>query len=101
MSSWTWARSVYSLARTAPESPRCLIAYGSFATAPSAEFELASASRSHGIGILFDGAAEDDQRVVITLRTDKVEYALRFDLTSGRIDPSPGERLTRTRPRRS
>jgi predicted ATPase len=56
--------------------------------------ELASASRSHGIGILFDGAAEDDQRVIITLRTDEVEYVLRFDLTSGRIDPSPGELLT-------
>jgi predicted ATPase len=56
--------------------------------------ELASASRSHGIGILFDGAAEEDQRVEITLRTDTVEYALKFDLSSGRIDPSPGELLT-------
>jgi predicted ATPase len=56
--------------------------------------ELASASRSHGIGILFDGAAEDDQRVEITLGTDEVEYALRFDLTSGRINSSPGELLT-------
>lgn len=56
--------------------------------------ELASAQRSHGIGILFDGAPEDDQRVSIELQTDTVRYALQFDLTSGRIDPSPGERLT-------
>jgi predicted ATPase len=56
--------------------------------------ELASASRSHGIGILFDGATEEDQRVEIALRTDTVEYALKFDLASGRINPSPGELLT-------
>jgi predicted ATPase len=56
--------------------------------------ERASAQRSHGIGILFDGAPENDQRVSIELRTDAVRYALQFDLSSGRIDPSPGERLT-------
>lgn len=56
--------------------------------------ELASAQRSHGIGILFDGAPEDDQRVSIELQTDLVRYALEFDLASGRIDPLPGERLT-------
>lgn len=55
--------------------------------------ELASAQRSHGIGILFDGAGEDDQRVSIELQTDAVSYALEFDLASGRIDPLPGERL--------
>jgi predicted ATPase len=55
--------------------------------------ELASASRSHGIGILFDGAPREDQRVEIALRTDTVEYALTFDLASGRINPSPGELL--------
>jgi predicted ATPase len=55
--------------------------------------ELASANRSHGIGILFDGAPEDDQRVSIELRTDAVHYALQFDLSSGRINPWPGERL--------
>lgn len=55
---------------------------------------LASSQRSHGIGILFDGAPEDDQRVSIELRTDSVHYALQFDLSSGRIDPAPGERLT-------
>jgi len=56
--------------------------------------ERASAQRSHGIGILFDGAPEDDQHVLIELRTDAVHYTLQFDLSSGRIDPSPGERLT-------
>lgn len=56
--------------------------------------ESASAQRSHGIGILFDGAAEDDQRVSIELRTNSARYALEFDLTSGRINPFPGERLT-------
>ncbi len=55
--------------------------------------ELASASRSHGIGILFDGAPENEQRVSITLHTDAVEYSLTFDLTSGRIDSMPGETL--------
>jgi len=56
--------------------------------------ELASTQRSHGIGILFDGASEDDQRVSIELQTDTVRYTLEFDLASGRIDPLPGERLT-------
>jgi predicted ATPase len=55
--------------------------------------EPASASRSHGIGILFDGAPDDDQRVLIELATDSVKYILRFDLSSGRINPSAGEKL--------
>lgn len=57
--------------------------------------ELASASRSHGIGILYDSAPDDEQRVSISILTDLVEYALVFDLASGRIDASPGETLTR------
>lgn len=56
--------------------------------------EVASSQRSHGIGVLFDGTREDDQRISSELQTDTVSYALQFDLTSGRIDPSPGERLT-------
>lgn len=55
--------------------------------------EQASTSRSHGIGILFDQAEEDDPRIEIEISTDQVRYALQFDLSSGRIDSSPGEHL--------
>jgi predicted ATPase len=54
--------------------------------------ELASSTRSHGIGILYDGAADGDQ-IAITLVTDTIEYELRFGLSAGRIEPSAGERL--------
>jgi predicted ATPase len=54
--------------------------------------ELASSTRSHGIGILYDGAVEDEQ-VAVTLATDETEYELRFGLSSGRIEPFAGERL--------
>lgn len=59
--------------------------------------ELASSNRSHGIGILFDGASEDDQSVSIELTTDDVRYLVQFSLSSGRIDSSPGERLVNLR----
>jgi predicted ATPase len=54
--------------------------------------ELASSARSHGIGLLYDGADEGDQ-VSISLSTPGLEYALRFGFASGRIDPFAGERL--------
>jgi ABC-type cobalamin/Fe3+-siderophores transport system ATPase subunit len=54
--------------------------------------ELASSVRSHGIGILFDGAADGD-RISIALATDSAEYELTFGMSSGRIEPFAGERL--------
>lgn len=54
--------------------------------------ELASSARSHGIGILWDRAADDDQ-LAISLATDRVKYSLRFGLSSGRIEPFVGEKL--------
>ena len=53
--------------------------------------ELASSTRSHGIGLLWDGAEEDT--ISIMLGTDQVEYELQSTLTSGRIEPFLGERL--------
>ena len=55
--------------------------------------EVASSERGHGIGILWDGALEDE-RISVELATDGVSYALSFSLSAGRLDPFPGERLT-------
>lgn len=54
--------------------------------------ELASSQRSHGIGILWDGADEGAQ-IAIAVSTDNVEYELTFGLSSGRIEAFPGEVL--------
>jgi len=54
--------------------------------------ELASSERSHGIGILWDGA-EDGAQISICLANDKVEYSLTFGLSEGRIESFAGERL--------
>ena len=54
--------------------------------------EVASSERGHGIGILWDGALEDE-RVSVELANDDVSYALSFSLSAGRLDPFPGERL--------
>ena len=54
--------------------------------------EVASSERDHGIGILWDGALED-QRISVELANDDVSYALSFSLSAGRLDPFPGERL--------
>ena len=54
--------------------------------------ELASSERDHGIGILWDGAVED-QRIKIELADGDITYGLSFTLSAGRIDPFPGERL--------
>jgi len=52
----------------------------------------ASSNRSHGIGILWDGA-DDDARISLAVATDNVDYSLTFGLSSGRIEPFPGEVL--------
>ena len=54
--------------------------------------ELASSERSHGIGILWDGAEEGAQ-ISLSLADDRVEYALSFGLSAGRIEPFAGEQL--------
>lgn len=55
--------------------------------------ELASSDRSHGIGILWDGANVDDDKIFIELATGDVAYSLSFSLSAGRIEPFVGERL--------
>ena len=57
--------------------------------------ELASSARSHGIGLLYDGAPED-ALLELTLISGPATYELRFGLSSGRIEPFPGEKLTLT-----
>jgi predicted ATPase len=52
----------------------------------------ASAQRSHGIGMLWDGAAHD-ALIEIGLETEAARYALEFGLSSGRIESHVGERL--------
>ena len=54
--------------------------------------ELASSERSHGLGILWDGA-EDDAQIALTLANSNVEYTISFGLSSGRIEPFAGEHL--------
>ena len=54
--------------------------------------EVASSERSHGIGVLWDGA-EEDAGITIELRTGSIEYGLTFSLSAGRIEPFAGEKL--------
>ena len=54
--------------------------------------EVASSERSHGIGILWDGA-EDDAGILIELETNSVAYGLRLSLSAGRLEAFAGERL--------
>lgn len=54
--------------------------------------EVASSERSHGIGVLWDGA-DDDAGITIELGTGSIEYRLTFSLSAGRIEPFAGERL--------
>lgn len=58
--------------------------------------DMASAVRSQGIGLLFDGAAAG-QPLVVTVETASLLYELAFGLSSGRIEPFPGERLVSTK----
>jgi predicted ATPase len=66
--------------------------------------EFASSDRSHGIGILYDGAASDEpgtgpgtadssEQISVALATEAIEYELRFGISSGRIEPFAGEQL--------
>ena len=54
--------------------------------------EVASSERSHGIGILWDGA-DDDEGISIELATDSIAYGLTFSLSAGRLEAFAGERL--------
>ena len=54
--------------------------------------EVASSERSHGIGILWDGA-EEDGAILVELATSRVAYELIFSLSAGRIEPFAGEKL--------
>ena len=56
--------------------------------------EFASASRSHGIGLMFDGADEGEQ-ISVSLSTSELDYQLTLNLSSGRIEPFAGELLHR------
>jgi predicted ATPase len=56
--------------------------------------EHASSSRSHGVGMLWDGA-EQGESLSITLENQAVTFELRFGFSAGRIEPFLGERLTR------
>ena len=54
--------------------------------------ELASSKRSHGIGILWDGA-DRDEGILIELATRDVSYGLSFSFSTGRIEEFAGEKL--------
>ena len=54
--------------------------------------EVASSVRDHGIGILWDGAV-GNQGIAVELAYGDITYSLSFSLSSGRIEPFPGERL--------
>ena len=58
--------------------------------------EVASSERGHGVGMLWDGAAPEDERISIELANDDISYALSFSLSAGRLDPHPRERLVST-----
>jgi predicted ATPase len=53
---------------------------------------VASARRGHGLGLLNGGAAPGEP-IRLKLATDQVEYELTLGVSSGRINPLPGERL--------
>lgn len=57
--------------------------------------DTASSNRSHGIGLLWDGAGEDE-RLSITLGTGAVSYHLDFSFASGRLESSATELLQLT-----
>ena len=54
--------------------------------------EVASSERSHGIGILWDGA-EDNDGILIELETNSAAYGLTLSLSAGRLEAFAGERL--------
>lgn len=54
--------------------------------------EVASSERDHGIGILWDGAVENEP-ITLELADGDLTYRLAFTLSAGRIDQFPGEQL--------
>jgi predicted ATPase len=60
----------------------------------------ASAEREHGIGLLWEGAA-DGEPLRVSLATDEVEYTIDLGLSAGRIDPFAGETLRALNPVRN
>ncbi len=54
--------------------------------------DTASSARSHGIGLLYDGAEPGDN-LAISIGTENAEYRLEFGMSSGRIETYPGEEL--------
>ena len=52
----------------------------------------ASSYRSHGIGVLWDGAGEGDN-ISIKIETELADYEVLFGYSSGRIEPFVGEIL--------
>ena len=59
--------------------------------------EVASSERDHGIGILWDGAS-DNEGIKIELGSGSLTYSLSFSMSAGRIDPFPGECLLASSP---
>lgn len=55
--------------------------------------DQASSDRSHGIGVLWDGATDDESNISIKIETELAEYEILFGFSSGRIEPFVGERL--------
>ena len=55
-------------------------------------YSLASSERSHGIGVLWDGA-DEGANISIEIETDLAIYKVDFGYSSGRIEPFVGEYL--------
>lgn len=54
--------------------------------------EEASSDRSHGIGLLWDGA-DQAAKITITIATERLAYSILLGFSSGRIEPFVGEHL--------
>ncbi|NET89348.1 MAG: AAA family ATPase [Kamptonema sp. SIO1D9] len=54
--------------------------------------EFASSDRDHGIGLLWDGA-EEQENIIIELESNLARYQVYFGYSSGRIEPFVGEKL--------
>jgi predicted ATPase len=55
-------------------------------------FDTASSARSHGIGLLWDGATEDGH-LSVALESDQARFTIDCAFAAGRIQPSPAESL--------
>ena len=54
--------------------------------------DIAASERSHGIGVLWDGAPQDAP-IIISVETETARYTVTFGFSSGRIEPFVGEKL--------